>query len=200
MTMPIPTITRRRILVDSLLGTGAMGLLSATSHAAPGATSAPSGAPLPTGDVRDFDFLVGRWNLVNRRLKKRWVGSDDWDVFPGKLRCESLIDGVVNWDEAYFPTRGFSGVTMRVFNPTRRQWSLYWINGKSGELFPPVVGGFAGDRGEFYGDDTDEGRPIKVVFRWTRIDPDTARWEQAFSTDGRQWETNWIIEHSRAKA
>lgn len=33
------------------------------------------------------------------------------------------------------------------------------------------------------GDDTDEGRPIKVVFRWTRLGPDAARWKQAFSLD-----------------
>lgn len=50
----------------------------------------PTGAlTLPTGDVRDFDFWVGAWNGVNRRLKKRWVGSEDWEVFPGTVRGES---------------------------------------------------------------------------------------------------------------
>jgi len=49
------------------------------------------------------------------------------------------------------------------------------------------------------GDDSDEGRPIKVVFRWTRLGPDAARWQQAFSLDGKEWETNWIIEHRRVK-
>jgi hypothetical protein len=31
----------------------------------------------------DFDFLVGTWDVTNRRLAKRHVGSDDWDEFPG---------------------------------------------------------------------------------------------------------------------
>ncbi|RDD83755.1 hypothetical protein DVJ77_02195 [Dyella tabacisoli] len=150
--------------------------------------------------MHDFDFFVGNWNFVNRRLKKRWVGSDDWDVFPASLRCESRLGGVVNIDDGVFPTKGWSGMTVRVFNLKKRQWSLYWINSTTGELFPPVVGGFTGDHGEFFGDDTDDGRPIKVRFRWARLGPDKAHWEQAFSLDGKQWETNWTMEHTRSKS
>jgi hypothetical protein len=91
---------------------------------------------------------------VNRRLKKRWVGSTDWDVFPNTVRCESRMGGIVNIDEVVFPTKGWSGMTVRTFSVEKRQWSLYWINSKTCELFPPVVGGFTGDHGEFYGDDT----------------------------------------------
>ena len=58
---------------------------------------------------------------------------------------------------------------------------------------------FAGDHGEFYGDDMDDDKPIKVVFRWTRLGPDAAHWEQAFSLDGKSWETNWTIDHTRVK-
>jgi hypothetical protein len=133
-------------------------------------------------------------------LKKRWVGSTDWDVFPGSLRCESRMGGIVNIDEVDFPTKGWSGMTVRTFDTEKRQWFLYWINSRTGKLFPPVVGGFTGDRGEFYGDDDDEGRPVKVQFVWTRLGPDAARWQQAFSLDGKGWETNWIIEHSRVKS
>jgi hypothetical protein len=48
------------------------------------------------------------------------------------------------------------------------------INSKSGILFPPVEGGFIGDRGEFYGTDDDDGRPVKVRFVWTRRGPNAA--------------------------
>lgn len=194
--------TRRQILVDALGAAGAVTVFAGVADAA-GATPnpmVPSGEGLPTGDIHDFDFLVGKWNFVNRRLKKRWVGSDEWETFPASLTCESRLDNIVNMDEGYFPTKGWSGMTLRVFSPKRRQWCLYWINSSTGELFPPVVGGFKGDHGEFYGEDTDEGRPVKVVFRWTRLGPDNARWEQAFSLDGKQWETNWIMEHTRAKS
>jgi hypothetical protein len=186
--------TRRQFLGATLASASAISLVPEL-HAAPSSPRADNG--LPTGDIHDFDFFVGEWNSVNRRLKKRWVGSDDWDVFPNTVRCESRMGGVVNIDEVVFPTKGWSGMTIRTFSLEKRQWSLYWINSRTGELFPPVVGGFTGDYGEFYGDDTDEGRPIRVVFRWTRLGPDAAHWEQAFSLDGKQWETNWMAEHKR---
>jgi hypothetical protein len=191
--------SRRQLLIDALVGAGGVTLASGVTGTALAGTTTPSGAALPTGDIHDFDFFVGNWSSVNRRLRKRWVGSNDWETFPCTIRCESRMGGVVNIDEGDFPTKGWSGMTLRVFNRARRQWSLYWINSSTGELFSPVVGGFTGDRGEFYGDDTDEGRPIKVVFHWTRLGPDRARWQQAFSLDGKEWETNWIIEHTRAK-
>jgi hypothetical protein len=62
---------------------------------------------------------------------------------------------------------------------------------------PPVVGGFVGTRGELYGEDQDNGRPIKVRIIWTETDRDHARWEQAFSYDNRTWETNWISDFTR---
>lgn len=200
MSRPVST-TRRRILIDALAGAGAMGLLP-IANAMASTNSTPSGITLPTGDIHDFDFFTGKWNGVNRRLKQRWVGSDDWDVFPGTLECGSHLDGIVNFDyEVEFPTKGWSGATVRVFDRQARQWSLYWIDSKTGKLFPPVVGGFAGgDRGEFFGDDVDEGRAHRIKYLWTRIDADHARWQQAFSLDGKQWETNWICDHTRVKA
>jgi hypothetical protein len=157
--------------------------------------------PLPTGSVHDFDFLIGDWSVANRRLKHRWVGSDDWDEFPGTSRCEPRLGGAANVDQIDFPTRGFSGLTLRSFDPERRTWSIWWINSRNGLLLPPQIGGFDGDRGEFYGDDTDDGRSIDVRFLWTRLGADAARWEQAFSRDGGLlWETNWVMELRRQAA
>jgi hypothetical protein len=56
-------------------------------------------------------------------------------------------------DELVFPTKGFAGVTMRLFDTEQRLWSAYWINSTTGELSLPVYGGFVGDRGELYGED-----------------------------------------------
>jgi hypothetical protein len=151
----------------------------------------------PTGDIHDFDFLAGSWNVVNRRLKRRWCGSDDWDVFPATHRFEKHLDGIANVDEMRCPARGFSGMSVRAFDLVQRRWAIYWIDSAHGVLFPPVYGGFTGVRGEFYGNDIDEGIPVEVRFVWLRRDPDTLRWEQAFSRDGRTWETNWIMDFTR---
>ncbi len=154
------------------------------------AASVPT--PELTGDVHDFDFLGGAWTGKNRRLKARGVGSNDWEEFPGAGRAVSHLGGVTQIEDVEFPTKAWSGLTIRVFNLEKRQWSIYWISSKVGEVLPPVVGGFKGDRGEFYGDDEDDGHPVKVRFVWTKLAGGRARWEQAFSTDGHSWETNWV--------
>jgi hypothetical protein len=64
-----------------------------------------------------------------------------------------------------------------------------------------VFGSFEGDTGIFEGEDTLDGRPILVRFRWSGITTETPRWEQAFSEDGGEtWETNWVMDFTRAEA
>jgi hypothetical protein len=153
-----------------------------------------------TGGPHDFDYFAGAWTTHQRRLKARGVGSTDWEEFPATLCMTPYLDGIVTVDELYFPTRKWAGVTVRSFDLERRQWSIYWISSADGRLQTPVVGGFADDRGEFYGEDSDQGRPVKVRYRWVKIDRERARWEQAFSYDDRTWETNWTADFTRADA
>jgi hypothetical protein len=146
-----------------------------------------------TGGQHDFDFLAGSWLMTNWRLRQRGVGRRDWDIFTSHLRAWTLLGGVANGDEVVFPTKGWSGTTFRHFDVEKRQWSIYWVNSRDGKLQAPVTGGFDGDVGLFYGEDIDEGRPVLVEYRWTRLSPNRARWEQAFSYDGGEtWEVNWV--------
>ena len=89
-------------------------------------------------------------------------------------------------------------MTVRYFRLADQQWTIRWISARTGDLDPGVVGGFQGDRGEFYGEDLDDGRPVKVRFIWSRLGPDAARWEQSFSYDDGPWELNWVMEFTRA--
>lgn len=146
----------------------------------------------------DFDFLFGRWNVANRRLKERLVGSADWEEFTATAEIRGLFDGAANIDEITFPD-GTRGLTLRLYDPVRKVWSLHWSTSDTGVLFPPIVGAFTDGRGEFHGDDSHEGRPVRVRFIWSRTTTDSPRWEQAFSVDGGQtWETNWTMDLTRA--
>lgn len=157
------------------------------------AVSVPS-----TSSPHDFDFLVGNWEGFNRRLKTRHVGSDDWDEFTGYQTMRTVLGGIGNVDEVEFPSKGWSGLTLRLFNTETRQWSIYWANSRQGVMLEPVVGTFDRGVGTFYGDDTDDGKPIRVRYIWSRIQSDSAHWEQAFSLDGgRTWETNWTMDMRR---
>jgi hypothetical protein len=95
---------------------------------------------------------------------------------------------------------GYVGMSFRFFDPEKKLWSIYWADSRSpGPLDPPVVGSFDGDVGIFEGPDTFEGRPILVRYTWSRVTTPAPRWEQAFSEDGGEtWETNWIMDFTRA--
>jgi hypothetical protein len=154
-------------------------------------------------DVSDFDFWLGEWTIHNRRLRERLAGSEEWEDFEGRVRAWKILDGHGNADE--FRTHyagGFVGMSFRFFDPTTKQWSIYWADSRRpGLLDPPVIGGFDGDTGVFEGDDTFGGRPVRVRFSWSGVTTPTPRWEQAFSADGgATWETNWEMDFARVEA
>src|SRR5215831_19133979 len=123
--------------------------------------AAPADATLPTtvvtrtGDVHDFDYFAGAWTTRQRRLKARGVGSNDWEEFPATLCMTPYLDGMATVDELFFPTKGWAGLTLRAFDLQKRQWLIYWVSSANGKLDTPVVGGFNGNHGEFYGEDQD---------------------------------------------
>jgi len=152
--------------------------------------------------ARDFDFLLGRWHVANRRLRRRLAGSDDWEEFAATAVAQPILDGFGNQD--VFTTEhdgGFVGMSFRFFDPERQRWSIYWADSRRpGELDPPLFGQFDGEAGVFHGEDVFRGRPILVRFIWSGMTTPTPRWEQAFSDDGgRTWETNWVMDFTPAE-
>jgi len=149
---------------------------------------------------RDFDFLMGSWKVHNRRLRARLEGSTACDTFEATNVARPLLDGIANQDE--FRTDdagGFIGMSFRFFDLATKTWSIYWADSRRGTLDPPVTGSFSDGVGTFRGTDTFAGRPILVRFIWSGVATGTPRWEQAFSDDdGKTWETNWIMDFSRA--
>jgi len=145
--------------------------------------------------MNDFDFFAGTWDVSNRwRLDFLDTGSD-WEEFPGISQASRHFDGSASFDEITFPTKGFSGLTLRLRNTDTGQWSLYWASKRTGTLFPSVTGQFKDGVGEFYGEDTYNDVPILARFVWSGITADRAHWEQAFSTDGGQtWLDNWYMD------
>lgn len=155
-------------------------------------------APYPP-EVHDFDFVHGRWTVANRRLKTRGVGADDWDVFASTAFCEPRLDGLVNVEQISCPERGWIGMSLRSFDLHQGRWSIWWISSVDGRLQPPVTGRFHDGGCVLEGPDRDGERPIVARYAWSDIAPDSARWTQSFSYDeGRSWETNWIMDFTRA--
>jgi threonine/homoserine/homoserine lactone efflux protein/ketosteroid isomerase-like protein len=173
---------------------------------APAASSASASAP---DGSRDFDFLIGDWRIVNRKRLGILKNDDRWETFEAASHVRALPGGIGNQDDFTAPQwrPGYVGVTVRLFSPQSKRWSLYWMSSRDAGLDPatnllqpPVIGEFRGDTGVFEGDDRFEGKPIRVRYTWRRVDADHATWEQAFSPDGgRSWETNWTMALSRER-
>ena len=148
--------------------------------------------------MNDFDFFTGTWDIANRWRTDFLDSGSEWEQFPGISHASRHFDGNANFDEIVFPTKGFAGLTLRLYNPDTGQWSLYWASKRTGTLFPPVTGVFKDGVGEFFGEDTYNDVPILARFRWTDITAASAHWEQAFSTDnGQTWLDNWYMDSTR---
>jgi hypothetical protein len=155
----------------------------------------------PTSSQHDFDYLVGNWHLSNRKLKSRLTHSTEWQSFESRVEMHQILNGVGNIDKYTDSASGqpYEGVALRLFDTKTRLWSIYWADGNSGKLDPPVVGSFENKVGHFFGRDTYRGQAIIVVFRWDARNPQRPIWSQAFSTDnGQTWEWNSINVSERA--
>jgi hypothetical protein len=67
--------------------------------------------------MNDFDFLVGAWDSTQRRLRKRLVGSDDWEVFWGHSVGYRLFDGAANSGVFHTPILRFTACSSRPPGP-----------------------------------------------------------------------------------
>lgn len=158
--------------------------------------------PSPTSSKNDFDFFAGHWNIRNRKLKTRLNGCDEWIEFDAKQEMFKVLNGAGNVDFFRTMIEGlpFEGMTLRLFNPQTRLWSIYWADSNVAVLDKPVAGSFEKGIGRFYSTDIFNGKDILVAFVWDATNPDEPVWSQAFSDDnGKTWEWNWYMYMSRIK-
>jgi hypothetical protein len=157
---------------------------------------------VPRDGQRDFDFEIGAWNTHLRRLVRPLSGSKEWVEYEGTTVVHEVWKGNANLVELDVtgPAGSIQALSLRLYNPESRQWSLNFANSATGELSTPSVGEFRNGRGEFYSKETLNGRPILVRFVIAPISADSCRFEQAFSGDGgKSWEVNWIATDTRTK-
>ena len=148
----------------------------------------------------DFDFEIGTWKTHLRRLQRPLSGSTTWVEYEGTTVVRKVLDGRANLVELKVdgPAGRLEGLSLRLYNPQSRQWSLNFANINSGTLSPPTIGEFKDGRGEFYNQDTYNGRSILVRFVIIKVTQDQYRFEQSFSDDGgKTWELNWIAVDTR---
>ncbi|MGH7556248.1 MAG: hypothetical protein ACREMD_00410 [Gemmatimonadota bacterium] len=150
----------------------------------------------------DFDFEIGTWVTHLSLLQNPLTGSATWVEYEGITVVRKVWDGRANLVELDVdgPAGRIEGLSLRLYNPESRQWSLNFSNSRGGTLSPPVIGDFKNGRGEFYGQEMIDGRAIYVRFVISDITPNSVRFEQSFSDDGgKTWEANWIATDTRVE-
>lgn len=163
------------------------------------ATDAPASETQRDGQ-HDFDFEIGTWRTQLKRLVDPLSGSKTWVEYEGTTVVSKVMDGRANLVEldVQGPAGRIEGLSLRLYDPQARQWSLNFSNIKSGTLSPPSIGSFSKGRGEFYSKESMDGREILVRFVISGVTADSCHFEQAYSADGgKTWEVNWIADDSR---
>jgi hypothetical protein len=175
---------------------------------APNAAQATSTAARARGAQRqrdgqhDFDFEIGTWKTHLKRLMHPLTGSKTWVEYDGTTVVRKVWDGRANLVELVADGRAghFEGLNLRLYNPEAHQWSLNFANVAGGTLTQPTIGEFRDGRGEFYDQETFNGRAVFVRFVISQLSPDSCHFEQAFSDDGgKSWEINWIADDTRVR-
>lgn len=167
-------------------------------------------APAPDDAEHAFDFDIGTWKTHSTRLLHPLAGSTEWIQMEGVTVVRPVWGGKGNIAEleADGPKGHLQLLSLRLYDPTAHQWNLNFATSGVGILnvagnaqSVPMIGRFEHRRGEFYDQESFNGRTIWVRFLIQPLSPTTARSEQAFSDDnGKTWETNWINEYTRLPA
>ena len=149
-------------------------------------------------EIKNFDFLIGKWSVLNKRLKERLRNSNNWEEFDAEMETKPILNGLGLMDEMKSSHFGdeFIGLSIRMLNPKTNEWKIYWADTENPELLlkEQVVGKFENGIGEFFGEEMYQGKKMKLRFVWKKESINTAQWEQAYYDElNKQWETNWIM-------
>ncbi len=189
---------RTHLLLCSLLALWPLQALAQHNPSSPETASRQAAAP--RDGQHDFDFNIGTWKTQLKRLTQPLSGSTTWVTYEGTTVVRKVWNGRANLAEleADGPAGHLQVLSLRLYDPEARQWSLNSASSRSGRLSTPTVGEFKDGRGEFFDQEDFNGRTILVRNVWSNITADSCRFEQSFSNDGgKTWEVNWIAIDTR---
>lgn len=194
-----PTELDRRHLLQAAAALGlANGSNAQPAEPRPGpAMTGPLPATRTPGKPGDFDFLTGRWKILNH--KRRNGPNGPWEVFDGEATVHAMLAGICSVEELRIPARQFSGMGLRLLDVKKAQWSDFWVNAASGELGAQgLMGSFEGGAGIFEDRSDEDGKPVLYRSVWDRITPTSCRWQQGASRDGgKTWVLDWSMGWTR---
>lgn len=168
--------------------------------------AAQANAPRETASTvrdggHDFDFEIGTWTMVRRRLVHPLTGSTTWvDPGPATHLVRPIWGGLATLAELRLdaPTPHFVGSLLHLYNSQAHQWSVSWVSLDDATISPPLIGSFQEGRGVFLDQEIVDGRALLVRVVYSDITATSFRTERAYSADGgATWEVNAVDTYTR---
>lgn len=162
---------------------------------------ARAGSPTASVDhdgQHDFDSLAGTWKAHTKYRAHPFADSDPWIEFDGSEIFQKLWDGALLELSEGASTTGPVGLMLYTYNPPSHQWYVYFANRKDGKVGLPNVGEFKNGRGEFFVQDTLNGKSLLNRYVWSQMGSNSPHFEESWSSDGgRTWQPVRIVDLAR---
>ena len=161
---------------------------------------AASAEPAVRDGSHDFDPLVGAWKEHTKIRQHPLTGSDSWMELDGIDVYRKIWDGraIIAEYEGDSSTRHSEGVMLYTYTPQAHQWSVYFASSSDGKVSPPNAGEFKNGQGEFYTQDTLNGRLRYNRYIWSKLTTNSPHFEESWSDDGgKTWEVSNVTDLTR---
>lgn len=138
--------------------------------------------------------------MTGRRLRDALDPASGWEEVTATSSAVTMFGGAVSIDEMWFPAGGHYGLSLRLWDPAARTWTVRWVTSRGGGLQPPAEGVWQDGRCWLTGPGEYRGQKVLAGSGWSQVTASGARWEQCFSTDGgHRWQPNSIMQFTRRR-
>ena len=145
------------------------------------------GQTLTVQDSTLFDFWIGEWDLT-------WTNAEG-KIDKGTNRITKILDGKVIQENFSDAVGNFKGISISVYNPTKKTWHQAWADNKGG--YYDLEGQVEGEK-RIFKTQVKELNGEKIIQRMVfyNINFNSLTWDWELSRDGGvTWQLQWRINY-----
>ena len=145
------------------------------------------GQSVTAADSTLFDFWIGEWDLT-------WTSAEG-KIGKGTNRISKILDGKVIQENFSDAEGNFKGISISVYNPTKKMWHQAWADNQGGYF--DFEGQVEGEK-RIFRTQLKELNGEKIIQRMVfyNIHTKSLTWDWEISRDGgATWQLQWRINY-----